>query len=386
MMMKNKLAIEFIAIFAVAVLFLGLLSFYKLVDFYVNDEVDYNEWEVSLGSKEETDIASTFFHKIQFVNFNGAVRNLLNQHEMNGVVKLNNGYLVSPYAFVENNTLEEWAENTADLQEYLDKRGTSLVYIATPETSSKYDPELPTGIEDWGNDNTDRFLECLNKAGVDTIDLREEMREDEIDHYEMMYKTDHHWNTRAGFYAFQKMEEYIVGVTGCEVDNRVSDIENYDITVYPEWHLGSNGQRTGRFYAGSDDFELFVPKFESNIQAESGKNGTMQEMVYDLSPLSDKDYTSRYTYDKVLGNSIGHYINLDSENDVKVLVISDSYAKAVFPYLMMDFAEVTYQYDMDVSKITKEYIEDFDPDVVVMLYYTGHISPGSKSFDFKNFK
>ena len=50
------------------------------------------------------------------------------------------------------------------------------------------------------------------------------MHEDGIDQYDMMYRTDHHWTTEAGFYAYGILEGYIVEKTGCNVDARVSDI------------------------------------------------------------------------------------------------------------------------------------------------------------------
>ena len=193
------------------------------------------------------------------------------------------------------------------------------------------------------------------------------MHDDGIDHYSMMYKTDHHWTTEAGFYAYGILEDYIVRKTGCQMDNRISEIKNYTVTKYKNWHLGSYGQRTGRYYAGIDDFDLIIPTFDTTIQNDSGDMGTMQDLVINREPLSNRQYTSRYTYDYVLGNALGHYINLDCQNDIRILMITDSFGKAVNPYLIMGFHEIEYVYDSDVSSITPEYIEAYDPDVTGKL-------------------
>ena len=375
----------YIAVFLVIIIGLGFLSYRKLTKFYINQEKDYNEWTPDLGSKFETDIASTFFNKFGFVNLNGAVCNALNQPCMNGVVKLNNGYLLTTLPYSSDEVLRTYADSTIRFDEYLKNRGTVLVYANTPYTSSKYDPQLPIGINDYGNDNCDRFLQMLKDAGVDTIDFRETMHDDGIDQYSMMYKTDHHWTTKAGLYAYGVLEDYIVDKTGCDVDERISDIQNYTVTTYKKWHLGSRGQRTGIYYAGIDDFDLIIPNFDTSIQNDAGTVGNMQDLMINMEPLANKDYTSRYTYDSVLGGSIGHFTNLDCKNDIKVLLITDSFGKAVAPYLAMGFAQIDYVYDADVSGVTPEFIESMDPDVVIMMYYPEFLLEGRQPFSFSGY-
>lgn len=375
----------YIAVFLVIIIGLGFLSYRKLTKFYINQEKDYNEWTPDLGSKFETDIASTFFNKFGFVNLNGAVCNALNQPCMNGVVKLNNGYLLTTLPYSSDEVLRTYADSTIRFDEYLKNRGTVLVYANTPYTSSKYDPQLPIGINDYGNDNCDRFLQMLKDAGVDTIDFRKTMHDDGIDQYSMMYKTDHHWTTKAGLYAYGILEDYIVDKTGCDVDERISDIQNYTVTTYKKWHLGSRGQRTGIYYAGIDDFDLIIPNFDTSIQNDAGTVGNMQDLMINMEPLANKDYTSRYTYDSVLGGSIGHFTNLDCKNDIKVLIITDSFGKAVAPYLAMGFAQIDYVYDADVSGVTPEFIESMDPDVVIMMYYPEFLQEGKQPFSFSGY-
>ena len=375
----------YIAVFLVIIIGLGFLSYRKLTKFYINQEKDYNEWTPDLGSKFETDIASTFFNKFGFVNLNGAVCNALNQPCMNGVVKLNNGYLLTTLPYSSDEVLRTYADSTIRFDEYLKNRGTVLVYANTPYTSSKYDPQLPIGINDYGNDNCDRFLQMLKDAGVDTIDFRETMHDDGIDQYSMMYKTDHHWTTKAGLYAYGILEDYIVDKTGCDVDERISDIQNYTVTTYKKWHLGSRGQRTGIYYAGIDDFDLIIPNFDTSIQNGAGTVGNMQDLMINMEPLTNKDYTSRYTYDSVLGGSLGHFTNLDCKNDIKVLLITDSFGKAVAPYLAIGVAQIDYVYDADVSGVTPEFIESMDPDVVIMMYYPEFLLEGRQPFSFSGF-
>ena len=381
--MKNGRKLEayiYLIVFFFVVIVLGSISFWKLSKFYIDDQTDYNEWTVELGNKFETDITTNFYKKIQFVNLNGAVRKLLGQKEMNGVVKLNNGYLCTTYLKTSDETLEGYADRVGCLNDYLQEKGIALLYAQTPYTVSKYDSQLPIGIEDYGNENLDRFLTMLKERNIDIIDFREEMYVDGINQYDLMYKTDHHWTTEAGFYAYGKIEKYLKEKLECEVDERVSDIRNYKIETYENWHLGSNGQRTGILYAGIDDFQLFVPQFEMSIK-KYGEDKKLSEVLYNREPLKNRDYTSRYTYDYVLDGLVGSFENLSSINNKKLLVVSDSMAKCVYPFMIMGFSEVRTIPNYESANLTRKFIEEYNPDAVILLYYPGWIKDGG--FEFK---
>ena len=384
---KNKSGILYAGLFLLFVGVMGCLSLFNLTRYYIRGEEIDNDLAEAEGSQLEKDISGTFFARLSFVDLNGAIRRVLGQHEMNGVVKLDNGYLMMPLEKCTDESLRQFSGRTSVFNDYLREKGISLVYVSPPYTVGKFDPELPPGEEDFSNDNIDRFLSLLEENGIDTIDIRETMHEDGIDHYDMVYKTDHHWTTEAGFYTYNVLEKYIAEKTSCKTDPRISDISNYVLTKYNNSHLGSVGLRTGKYYAGTDDFTLIVPKFDTYIRDPEGKTGKVRDYFLDTGPLLERDGTLLYGYDKVLGGGayLGDYVNLDPVNDVKILVISDSFSKAVIPYLIMGFAEVNTVLDGYVSSVTPELIEAYDPDIVIMMYYPKYINSNSGSFDFNGF-
>lgn len=159
---------------------MGIISFTRLINYYDTGAVENNEWTVTLGSKLETDIATTFFEKSAFVNLNGAVHRILGQREMNGVVKLENGYLLTTYDYQEDEKLRRNADKVIQMKQYLDEKGITFLYVIPPYTSCKYDTQLPAGFQDYGNDNLDRFAEMLEAGGVELLDIRKTMREDGV--------------------------------------------------------------------------------------------------------------------------------------------------------------------------------------------------------------
>ena len=180
---------------------------------------------------------------------------------------------------------------------------------------------------------------------------------------------------------------FIAEKTGCEIDPRVSDISNYTVTKYEAWHLGSRGQRTGLHYVGADDFTLIEPNFKTSVVDPLDVAGSINDFFINTKPLQKRDFTTRYIYDDVLGGGayLGHYVNLESVNDVRVLIITDSFAKAVNPYLIMGFGEFYSTFDGFVGDITPKFISAYDPDVVIMMYYPQYLNSNSGSFDFSGF-
>lgn len=49
-------------------------------------------------------------------------------------------------------------------------------------------------------------------------------------------------------------------------DGYYSDLSNYNQITYKNIFLGSMGRKTGRYYAGADDFTLIYPAFPTNYK------------------------------------------------------------------------------------------------------------------------
>ena len=377
----------FILVFVLVVPVLGVISINYYLHFKINNELDYNEWKAELGSKLETDIASSFFRKFDFVNLNGLMRNVLLQQEMNGITKLNNGKLAEMFPDPPDVAdLTQRADKTARLRDFCESQGSRLLYVMAPYAVSPYDPQLPAGVYDASNEIDDIFLARLQEHDVDFIDLREEMHRDGIDQYDMMYRTDHHWNTHAGFYSYGKIEDWLVENTGCRVDPRISDLSQYEIETYPAHHLGMYGQRTGKYFGGIDDIELYMPKFNTLIQREGLEQaGNLQSIFFHKEPLLEKDHTSRYTYDLVLGEDPfvrSRYVSPTAENDLKILVISNSFFKALAQYMISGYRDVTYVHAAETSYYTLAgHLYEQQYDVVILLHEPTILMSGV-TFDF----
>lgn len=143
--------------FLIFIFVLCIVNAQRIADYWIYDKMEYTLWIEGTGDSIETDYISNFWNKTEFVNFNGAIRNALGQPEMNGVVKLNNGYLLTTSPRRYDSDINARVEALYELDQHLQSKDIPMLFTLVPYTSSKYDPQLPIGVEDYGNDNMDRF-------------------------------------------------------------------------------------------------------------------------------------------------------------------------------------------------------------------------------------
>ncbi|MDE7199084.1 MAG: hypothetical protein K2O15_09385, partial [Lachnospiraceae bacterium] len=59
---------------------------------------------------------------------------------------------------------------------------------------------------------------------------------------------------------------------------------------------------------------------------------------------------------------------------------------ALTPYLVMGFQEVRYVADDEMEQFTKEYIDQYAPDAVIILYHADCLSDQNDKLNFIDFK
>ena len=353
-------------VFVLVIIVIGFISFTNLVDFYVNQEVDYNEWTADLGNKFETDEATTFFEKFEFININGAVRSVIGQREMNDVLKLMNGHLIYPQEKKTDEEIKAYADEVIKYAEFCKTQGKPCLFVQPNLKVDEDNKQLPVGTEDYSNENINVFLQYLRNADIEILDIRECMKDEGMDLYDYTYKTDHHWTTEGCFYTFTKITEWIEKESGVAADPDVTNINKYDISIYKKWHLGSYGQRVGEYFAGADDYHLIIPAFDVSFVDGEGNSHSFYEQAVNPSVFEMRDVKSRYTYDWALHVPEG--VSTTSK-EFSVLVVTDSYATAMSPYLKLAYSDYYYQYYPE--GLSADYVLQSNPDVVVLMpFYT----------------
>ncbi|MEE0944708.1 MAG: DHHW family protein [Clostridia bacterium] len=306
------------------------------------------------------------------------------------VVRADNGYLGSMRAKADNNTLELYADNVNKLYSKAKRNGAEFLYVMAPMKG--YDFLYPTNVTDYTVSNCDRFAEMIKSRNIPFLNLIETALDEEITSEEMFFVTDHHWKPSWGLWAAERISDRL----DVKYDKAILDISNYNIQTYKNWFLGSQGKKVGINFTpyGADDFEVITPKFETNLTEfqpykNSVREGDFTETVLYMNNMDVKDYYNLNPYVTYSGGDFREQIITNHKNPdgKKIVIIRDSYACALVPFLSLVMSE-TYVVDIrentgyvgDKLKMS-EYIEKINPDYV-MVFYSG-LSDSGDLFEFE---
>lgn len=299
------------------------------------------------------------------------------------VYALPNGQLMclEPKSGLED--IRNEVKNIVDFAYYLDEKNIDFMYLQYPYKQAAFCDEIPDGVEDFYNYNTDNFLEYLSCFPINSLDLRQTIREDNADCDSLYFKSDHHWNTLGGKWGALKLAEYLNDKYEYNLDTSLLNQESFKANTLEKYFLGSNGRTVTLANSSPDDFTLYVPIYETNfemINDDMGVDitGTFEEVMVDYNRLNKKDYYKNICYDTlVYGNRpLTKIKNLDNGAGPKILLIRDSYSLAMAPYLALMVSELDL---IDVRNTVgnfegsvKTFIDVEKPDIVILMTNTGY--------------
>lgn len=328
----------------------------------------------------ETDYINGFVGKNGYITGNGAIQRIIGARIVNERYMLENGHL--SYIIAEYD-MEGIAQNTVAFRDALQTLDIPFAYVNTPFKIHRTDKQLPEGIEDHSNENADRFLACLEKEDVTVLDLRDIMEAESLNHYDMFYKTDHHWTAEAGLWAAGNISGFLAEQdSDFGADRNLWDPARYEYSLYEDVFLGSSGRRVGPLYIGKDDFTLITPKFDTQftfVDSNAGicRKGSFSDVFLFMENLYAEDAFLSNTYQVYCGANRGkmeitnHSIGEDSAADKKLLVIRDSYSDVLIPFLSLGYSQIHAVDLRSFDGNLMEYVQTFDPDMVLVVYNPG---------------
>ena len=171
----------------------------------------------------------------------------------------------------------------------------------------------------------------------------------------LYYRTDHHWTTLGAYYAFLSMADSL----------QISDpLLNYKKYTVSDSFSGTLASKSG-CHAVQDSIEVFEP-LGTDVQYYVIYSDTHEKSasLYQSAYLKEKDQYAVF----LGGNHPMVTIRTTNNNNRSLLVIKDSYANSLIPFLVPYYEEIIlvdprYYYDSVESIISSELITD-----VLFLY------------------
>lgn len=286
------------------------------------------------------------------------------------VYKLKNGFLSYKKDKADTTAYEKQLK---DFNTFLTQKGINYNYIITAEAGDERLGQLPYGVEtNYCEESTNILKGVLERNNIKYLDTYETLINADGNYYDYFYKTDHHWNDYAGLLVSEAIANKLNSDYNMNLDASLFDVEKYEKHIYQSMFLGSCGKKIGLGYVPLEDFDLLLPKFETNFEADYGNKffkGSYYETLINQEVLRKDPYGvncyAAYLYgDKPLIS----IKNLNCNNNKRVLVLKDSKANVVNAHFAscVEYLDIIDLRHFDDS--LKDYIEETNPDVVLTIY------------------
>lgn len=172
---------------------------------------------------------------------------------------------------------------------------------------------------------------------------------------DIYYRTDHHWTSLGAYYGYTAVMKAL-GMPPVS-------LSDYEKTTVSDDFYGTIFSSSGVRWVKPDSIDIYVPEDGISVTNYFDGNPTEGEL-YVEKHLAAKD---KYPY-FLGGNQPLCVVKGRNPDAPKLLLIRDSYADAMTPFLAESFSEV-HLYDLRYNLMSvKNYIEQNDIDHVVVLY------------------
>ncbi len=355
--------------------------------------------EESSVAELDTAINENLYERMKFVEIYAYIQTLLDKRECNNFsyIKDEQGFLHYASFFREEDTrLFEYAVRVKRLQDSVAGKGTKVLFVVPPGKYSSDYNEFRMGMPvNDPNAIVDELMLHLNRLGIETLDLRESLPNQQLSYEETFFKTDHHWTIPAAFYAMGEIVNKIEECFGEDLDpeDYYTELGNYEVVNYEKGMFGSMGRKTGAHFCGLEDFTAIWPRFSGEFYREyimeSGarteKQGSFAEVLMKTEILTEtRDIYSNSQYSLYLdGLSLYEKIvNQEKPDGCSIFMIRDSYMSPVMAFLMPMCGEIHAMWSLEETEEldVETYLEEHTFDYIIVEVYPYNIE--SSAFNY----
>lgn len=355
-----------------------------------DSEVGFNKDTFDYTSKLVT---ANFAYRNKWIDGNGLFQKIIGKTGdiEKGWYKLDNGQLMYALKKQPATVLDQYAENVYRLSQYVENQGMNFLYVELPY-KAKDTSVYPAGVTDYGNANADRITDLLSKRNVNVLDLRNQIHESGKSSSELYFKTDHHWKPETAIWGTGEISKMLAEVDPAWTDSIFfRDMRNYQVERYPNQFLGSIGRKIGPMYIGKEEFQVIVPKFNTEYEyrvprrvGDVLKKGTFEDVFINRKNLSGGELDTN-TYGVYCDGDHNKEIvkNRKAPNTKKIVLIRDSFSCTLMPYLSLYTNQViTFDLRYFKARSMYSYIRKHpDIDTVIVAYNPSAITEIQYTFD-----
>ena len=223
------------------------------------------------------------------------------------------------------------------------------------------------------------MLDYLSASNIEYIDGRSVLEDTQRDWFDYFYKSDHHPNNDAAFEIYKSVCERM-STYGYDISEEYLERDSFEITEYKDIFWGSHTRMAGPVFTGTDDYGLYLPKFDTDMEYDVPfenihREGNFEDALCFYENLSEKSF-DMYAYYAYLHQD---YELIRITDNMKpdgpdIVIVRDSTAVPVSAFLSLQAHTVTLidlRYLENYSP--EEYIREINPDIIIYMFGTGYL-------------
>jgi len=340
-------------------------------------------WSGQYFQQYETYFSDQFVYRDRWVRHYTDLQMTMPQTFVNGFyIAKDNHVIAQPVTDFPKQELDASAKALNDLGNYLQRKGTPLYYFPLPSKANTAADLLPSYVpEGRGVANKKYLLSKIDKKLVHVTDISGEFKKNRTPQQvaDLYFKTDHHWNIEGALLGYQQVIKRLAkDFPNISTDTAKSTFTHSCIN---NPFIGSlNKQLLLEVDLHADKVCYYMPKDYSFNDYKVYRNGinennrTLLQSIYSTykkQPNEKIEYGSAYTWDLTEFN----IVNPKSTNNLRALIIKDSYGNAASFHMAHHFKETTvYDIRHNPSRTLYSYLDTHQFDLVIIEYNDTYLS------------
>lgn len=243
-----------------------------------------------------------------------------------GVYNGRDGYLIN-----DPENMDGLSRNAGYIEEFAEHMKARLdvptAVMVAPSTGYICEDKLPAVHKEYRDDEAFAELGSIFQA-AQFVDIREDFKAAYQNGAQVFYRTDHHWTTHGAYTAYQALGKPLGFVP--------NDESIYEKTAYPGFY-GTTYSTSGYRMTKPDEIEVWDnPNNKIKVTINDGEV-TENEDMYFYSHLDEDD-----KYPVFLDGNHSYTVieNKKSESKETLLVVKDSFAHSLVPFLADHYQKI----------------------------------------------
>ena len=314
----------------------------------------------------ETYTTDQFVGRDAWIGLKSSMERSLGKKENNNVYFCDEDTLITRF---DQPDATKVSENLNYVNNFVENVDIPVTFSLIPTQACIWADRLPAGAP---NASQTDLLEQAKVAvpGATWADLYSSLWEHKDE--DIFYRTDHHWTSLGAYYGYTALAEAL-GYTPVPLDA-------YTETVRSTEFYGTVFSSSGVRWVSPDTITTYVPDTGITVTSytydSTGKPVEVPRSLYDTSFLSVKDKYSMF----LGGNQSLGVVKTPNTDKPKLLIIRDSYADSLVPFLTPHFSEI-HLVDLRYYKLSlADYIQQNDIDQALVLYSVPNFVTDSNLF------